>query len=53
MKMGHRNGDIYLWNGQEIVNFQPRKFVQQTITKRFRQKNMDARIVYIKGKQLA
>ncbi len=48
--MENQNGAIYLWNGQEIVNFQPRNFVQQTITTRFPQKNMDVRIVYIKGK---
>ncbi len=51
MAKENQNGDIYLWNGQEIVNFQPRNFVQQSITKRVRQKKMDVRIVYIKGKQ--
>ncbi len=44
-------GVIYLWNGQNIVNFQPRNCEHTTITKRVGQEKIGTRIVYIKGKQ--
>ncbi len=48
--MENQNGVIYLWNGQGIVNCQPRKFENTSITKRVGPKKIYARIVYVKGK---
>ncbi len=50
--MENQDGPIYLWNGQEIVNFQPSNFESTTITKAVRQKKKYACIVNIKGKQI-
>ncbi len=47
--MENRNGNIYLWNGQDIINYQPRNFEHTIITKADRQKHF-ARIVHITGK---
>ncbi len=49
--MEHQIGVIYLWNGQEIVSFQPGNCEETTLTKRVGQKKIFTRIVYIKGKQ--
>ncbi len=46
--MQNPNGGIYLWNGHEIVHYQPTTFEQTTVTNVDRQRDF-ARIVYIKG----
>ncbi len=48
--MEDRSGDIYLWNGQEIIYYQPRNFEHKSLTKTARRKRF-ARIVYLNGKQ--
>ncbi len=45
-------GVIYMWNGQEIVNYHPTNCEHATITKRVGPQKTCTRIIYIKGKQL-
>ncbi len=46
--MEDRSGDIYLWNGQEIIYYHPRIFVHKILTKTARRKRF-ARVVYLKS----
>ncbi len=48
--MEDRSGDIYLWNGQEIIYYQPQNFEHKSLTKTARQKRF-ALIVYLNGTQ--
>ncbi len=51
--MKNEDGGMYLWGGQGIVNFQPKKLTHTTITKRIQIEKVCARIVHIKCKQWA
>ncbi len=51
--MENEDGGMHLWDGQGIVNFQPKNLTHTTITKRSQREKVCARIVHIKGKQWA
>ncbi len=51
--MENEDGGMYLWDGQGIVNFQPKNLTNTTITKRSQREKVCARIVHIKGKPWA
>ncbi len=48
--MEDHSGDIYLWNGQEIINYQPRNCKHNSLTNTAPRKRF-ARIVHLNGKQ--
>ncbi len=49
--MENEDGGVYLWDGQEVVNFQPNHLTHTTITKRSQGEKALVRIVHINGKQ--
>ncbi len=47
--MDNEERGIYLWYGQELVQFQPSNFEQTTITKRVHPSKIYAHFVHLKG----